>query len=76
VTPTSLLYTELPSATTRGLTKLDGKAQTRFLLCLDPGMRAAVVPLVTRQDKTLNASTVRNARAAVKLRFRYPRHYK
>jgi hypothetical protein len=43
-------FTALLSATTRELTKLDGKAQTCFLLCLHPGMRAAVVPLVASQD--------------------------
>jgi hypothetical protein len=37
------------SATTRELTKLDGKAQSRFLLCLDPGMRATLMPCVRRQ---------------------------
>jgi len=37
------------SATTRELTKLDGKAQSRFVLCLDPGMRATLMPYVRRQ---------------------------
>jgi len=37
------------SATTRELTKLDGKAQSRFLLCLDPGMRATLMAYVRRQ---------------------------
>jgi hypothetical protein len=37
------------SATTRELTKLDGKAQSPFLLCLEPGMRATLMPYVRRQ---------------------------